>query len=75
MERTERLVKELGFEEVRERPELEKHIGWLIRHRVLDQGYTAIAREDGLVDPGNAGRVTVTAGIKSASKLIGFDPA
>jgi hypothetical protein len=75
MERTERLVKELGFEEVRERPELEKHIGWLIRHRVLDQGYTAIAREDGLVDPGNAGRVRVTKGIASASKLIGFDPA
>jgi hypothetical protein len=75
MDRTEKLVKELGFQESKERPELEKHIGWLIRHRVLDQGYTAIAQKDGLVDPGNAGRVAVTDGVKRASKLIGFDPA
>jgi hypothetical protein len=74
MEITQKLVKELGFEAVKERPELEKHIGWLVRHRVLRQGYTEIARNDKHVDPRNAGRVSVTKRIKDASRLIGFDP-
>jgi RimJ/RimL family protein N-acetyltransferase len=75
MGKTKKLVKELGFQEVKERPELEKHIGWLIRHRVLGQGYAEIARQDGRAKPDKSGRVTVTAGIKRASELIGFDPA
>ena len=75
MDRTEKLAKERGSKGIPKRSELQKHIGWLIRHRVLRQGYTKIAREDGLVNPGVSGRVTVTTGIESATKLIGFDPA
>ena len=73
MKLTQKRVKKLGFNEVRERPELEKHIDWLIRYRVLRQGYTAIAREDGLAQPASSGRRTVTEGIETVTKLIGFD--
>ena len=73
MKKTKLLAKELGFHEVRERPQLIKHIGWLIRHRVLGQGFTEIAREDHRINPTTSGKGTVISGVDSASKLIGFD--
>ena len=73
IEKTQKLAQELGFHEIRERPELKKHVGWLIRHRVLGQGFTEIARADFFATRPESGRGRVTSGIESASKLIGFD--
>jgi hypothetical protein len=73
LERNEKLAKERGSQGIPKRTELEKHIGWLIRHRVLGQGYSEIARKVYPDKPTDYARVTVTDGIDKASKLIGFD--
>jgi hypothetical protein len=73
MERNKKLAKERGSQGIPKRTELEKHIGWLIRHRVRDQSYSEIARRDYPDKPTDHARVTVTDGIDKASKLIGFD--
>ncbi len=75
MIKTQNLVKELGFKETKKRSQLEKHIDWLIRQRVLDQGSTEIAKKDIPDKAADRARVTVDEGIDSASKLIGFNSA
>ncbi len=73
MDRNEKLAKERRSQGVPKRPQLEKHIDWLIRHRWLGEGSSEIARKDMPTKATDRARVTVTDGIARASKLIGFD--
>jgi hypothetical protein len=75
MERNKKLAKERGSQRIPNRPQLEKHIGWLIRQRILGQGSTEISKKDRPDKAADRYRVTVDEGIKTASDLIGFDSA
>ena len=62
-----------GFEPSPHQPaEIERDLRWTIRHQVLRESYTDIARNDALIKPESSGRKTVTAAIKKTAKLIGL---